>query len=126
MYTLGMGALDKYSDYFNYTTRLYECDNNMKLAEQRYARFEDDYYPSPENWEGTFYDYINGKAVKLADTLRMGTSVAYSCNQGFKEDFYEKVWKDLTNMALTDLIKMWLLHDIAMYNDVLAIIGLTA
>lgn len=56
----------------------------------------------------------------------MGTSVAYSCNQGVKEDFYEKVWKDLTNMALTDLIKMWLLHDIAMYNDVLAIIGLTA
>lgn len=33
VYTLGMGALDKYSEYFNYTTRLNECDNNMKLAE---------------------------------------------------------------------------------------------
>ena len=45
---------------------------------------------------------------------------------GFKEDFYNAVWKDLTDMTFKEQVKMWLTHDLKMYDDVLAILEITA
>jgi len=64
--------------------------------------------------------------VNAAEALRLASDVTYNSQLAWKEDWYLGVWKDLKHMETKALIKMWLLHDLLMYEDVLAILKLTA
>jgi hypothetical protein len=51
----------------------------VRKVEQRYAKFNEDVYPSPDNWELSVYDFVDGKALKAAEALRLSTDVTFNC-----------------------------------------------
>lgn len=51
--------MDRYADFFEYYSKTQECNRWWQILESRVTKYNENFYPNEENFEGTVYDFIN-------------------------------------------------------------------